>query len=452
MRHAKRLALSGLVVGVCGGAIAAVAIPQTTPSPAATATAPAPAVPAAAVGVRRVAAARRSPHDLSYVVLRPTGPVRVAATIKDPRGGPPWAVRQFLAERLAPTGPDGRGGPRVIGRNRCLQLGRLHRGRFGWLTADGTFRPVRASFAGAPTQCLSRRPDLAGRPFAEVITTITDPRRPAAEPVQTIVYGLAGTAAQDPRLTVAGRRAQIRRGSGGTMLAVLAPRTPSHAVRLTVRYPQRGTVTVLPSREPGSRLPARFEIRVQRRAPGAIPLLAAQAPDPDGGLPFAITATRSSEGGYCTSTGGRVVGDRAGGVDYDLHLMREHAGGRTGGCPPTRAALRGQRLPGGRTLPPFSLGSSYGGGLGAEPGEDPGAGRVARRSPPGRVIYSGTADRGVRYLTFATPSDVRTIKPTGPAHAFLIVYAGSFPTGDTIVTTTFTDGRTRRDTIPNFGI
>ena len=125
--------------------------------------------------------------------------------------------------------------------------------------------------------------------------------------------------------------------------------------------------------------------------------------------------------------------------------MRENGGSRSGSCPATRAALRGQRLPDGRTLPPFALGSSFGGGFGVELGEDPNAGRIARRSPRGLVVYSGTADADVRYLTFATPSDVRTIAPSGPAHAFLIVYAGGFPTGDTVVTTTFRDGRTRRD-------
>lgn len=449
MPNAKLLMLGGLAIGIGGGAIAAAAIPQTTRSGARAA--PAPAVAPAAVGVRRVAAPRRVPRNLGYARLRPTGPVRVAAMIADPRGGPAFAVRQFLAERLAPTWPDARGGAGVIGRNRCVQLGRMHRGRFGWLTADGTFRPVAVSFAGAPTQCLSRRPDLGGRPMGEIVTTITDPRAPAAEPVQTIVYALAGPAARDAELTVAGRRAPIRRGAGGAMLAVLPATTRSATLALTVRYPGRGTVRVLPPREPRG-LPARFAQLSQRALPGIAPLLAAQAPDPDGGLPFGMTATPTREGGYCTRTGGRVVGDRVGGVDYDLDLMREDGGAGSSACPPTRAALRRQRRPDGRSMPPFRMGSSYGGGLGGELGEDPGLGRIARRSPPGRIVYSGTADADVRYLTFATPSDVRTIAPSGPAHAFIIVYAGSFPTGDTVITTTFRDGRTRTDTLPNMGI
>jgi hypothetical protein len=450
IRHLKWLVLSGLAAGVSGGTIAAVAIPQTTDPPAAASAGP--AIAPAAVGVRRIASGRAVPRGLGYIRLRPTGPVRVAVSAPDPRGGPAWAVRQFLAERLAPSGPGGRDGPRVIGRNRCVQLGRLHRGRFGWLTADGTFRPVEVSFAGAPTQCLSRRPDLGGKPFAEAITMITDPARSAAEPVQVIVYGLSGSAATQHRLNVGSATAPIRRGTAGAMLAVLSPSTRSATLRLSVRYPQRGTTTILPPRDPGGRLPPRFTDRIQKPKRGAAPVLAAQAPDPDGGLPFGMTAVKNSEGGFCTSTGGRVVDDRVGDVDYDLDLMRENAGNRFGGCPPTRTALRTQRLPDGRTRPPFFLQSAYGGGMGRELGEDPRAGRIARRSPPGRIIYSGTTDHDVRYLTFATPSDVRTIKPSGPARAFLIVYAGTFPTGETVITTTFRDGRTRRDTIPNLGI
>lgn len=450
MRHLKRLLTCGLIAGVCAGAIVAVAIPQTTttsvPSQAA-----APAVAASAIGVRRVAAARRIPRVGGYVRLRAVGPVRVAATVPDPRGGPPWAVRQFLGERIAPPDPDGRRGGHVIGRNRCIQLGRVHHGRFGWLTSDGTFRPIAVAFVGAPTQCMSRRPDLAGNPYGDVITTITDPRRSAAEPVQTIVFALAGSAARDVRFTVAGRPAALARGAAGALLAVLPGDTRRADLRLTVRYPQRGARTIIPAAGPGSRLPARFTKRMERPLPGARPELTAQAPDPDGGLPFGMTATKATGGGFCVNTGGRVVGDRVGGVDYALDIVRVDGGSGSYGCRPTRAAMRGQRLPDGRTPPPYSLGASFGGTAGLEPGEDPRTGRIARRSPPGRVIYSGTAEANVRTLTFATPSDVRTIAPSGPAHAFLVVYPGGFPTGDTVITTTFADGRTRRDVLPNFG-
>ncbi len=450
MRQARRLVACGLGAGVCAGVIAAVAIPQTT-TPAPPQAAAAPSVPPSAAGVRRVAAARQTPRNGGFTRLRAAGPVRVAATVRDPRGGPAWAVRQFLAERLAPDRPDGSGAAHVIGRNRCVQLGRLHDGRFGWLTSDGTFRPVGVSYAGAPAQCLSRRPDLGGHPWAEIVTTITNPRRSAAEPVQTVVFGLAGTAATGPRLTVGGRPARLEHGAAGTLLSVLPGDTANADLRLTVRYPQRGTVPVIPALRLPEALPARFRNRLGRPAPGAQERLAAQAPDPDGGLPYGLGATKASGGGYCVSQGGRVVADRVGDVDYALDVLRVRGNGRVSNCPTPTAALRAMRRPDGRTLPPYSLSTSSGGNVGAEPGEDPRTGRIARRSLPGRIVFSGTAEPDVRHLTFATPSDVRTIAPSGPARAFLIVYAGGFPTGQTTVTTTFDDGRTRRDELPNFG-
>ena len=170
--------LTGLAAGVAGGAVAAVAIPQTKTAPSASEAAQ---VAPASIGVRRVveASRRANPREIE---LRTIGPVRVAATVADPRGGPAWAVRAFAVQRIA-SGAYGRGGRHVVGRNRCVQLGRLYRGRFGWLTADGTFRRVAAtSTSGAPQACLSHRPDLGGEPFADVITTITPPRGAAAEP------------------------------------------------------------------------------------------------------------------------------------------------------------------------------------------------------------------------------------------------------------------------------
>jgi hypothetical protein len=435
------LLLGGLAAGAAGGAIAAVAIPQTT-AVRAIAPAPAPAVTPAAVGVRRVAA-RRMPPVRGDVQWRPRGPAHIAVRVADPRGGPPWAVRTFFAERVVPARHGG-GESRVVGHSRCVQLGRVYRGRFGWLTADGTFRAVARSYRGAPIQCVSRRADAAGRPVAEVVTTITEPERAAAEPVQTVLYGVAGPAARDLRLDVGGRAVALRHGSGGSLLALLAPGTPQSAPRLTARYPRRGSVTILPLSFGGHYAPGAAHPRRD-----LAPELTAQAPDPDGGLPFGMAVTRGSDGDLCTKLEGRVVGDRVGSVDYELDLLRVEQP-PPAGCPLSQAVARGAPAPVGRR-PPFTLEIAIG-GRAELPGADPAAGRVARRSLPGRVTYSGIADADVRHLTFATPSDVRTIAPTGPAHAFVIVYAGTFPTGTVTITTTFRDGHTRRDRFPTSGL
>jgi hypothetical protein len=66
--------------------------------------------------------------------------------------------------------------------------------------------------------------------------------------------------------------------------------------------------------------------------------------------------------------------------------------------------------------------------------------RSARRTQTERIIFSGTVDPGVKYVTIATPRDVRTLVPSSQAHALLIAYDGDFPTGDIVMTSTFQDG------------
>jgi hypothetical protein len=74
--------------------------------------------------------------------------------------------------------------------------------------------------------------------------------------------------------------------------------------------------------------------------------------------------------------------------------------------------------------------------------------RTARRTLPGGTVFNGTARADVKSVTIATPRDVRTLIPSRRAHAFLAVYDGTFPTGETVITTTFTDGTTHVDRLP----
>jgi hypothetical protein len=55
----------------------------------------------------------------------------------------------------------------------------------------------------------------------------------------------------------------------------------------------------------------------------------------------------------------------------------------------------------------------------------------------------GSARADVRSITIATPRDVRTLVPSSPAHAFIAVYDGSFPTGKIVTTAHFADGSSR---------
>ena len=47
-----------------------------------------------------------------------------------------------------------------------------------------------------------------------------------------------------------------------------------------------------------------------------------------------------------------------------------------------------------------------------------------------------------RSVTLATPSDVRTLRPAGPQHVFIVVYDGQFFRGAITATILLRDGRT----------
>jgi len=68
--------------------------------------------------------------------------------------------------------------------------------------------------------------------------------------------------------------------------------------------------------------------------------------------------------------------------------------------------------------------------------------QVERRTLPGRTVVSGVASSEVESITLATPSDVRTLRPSGPRHVFIVVYDGIFYSGTATATILLRDGRT----------
>ena len=368
--------------------------------------------------------------------------------MRDPRGGPPWAIRVFAAERFVRE----HGKDHPIGRARCSQLGRLVGGRFGWIDATNTFRPVPIGLRGVRSWCGSRKPDAARNPLLEVVSRITDPSAGEARVTQTIAWSVVGAAGR-PALRIDGRAATIHPGRHGTFLAVV-PTTHAPNVTLTVRYPTGRPVIFKRSfRGDAERFAASFDQvsqRIGRTLPaptlpavGARPTVDLRLPDPNGGLPWGIAAARAEGGGWCLTGLGRIVGDRVGDVDYELGTFSDHGPDPNGGCPTAdRAPSRSH---------PLAFGYGSGGGFAGELGRDPMAGRIARRTLRGMTTFSGSAKADVRSITIASPRDVRTIRPSGRAHAFAAVYDGEFPTGKVTLTATFTDGSTHRDTIEGLG-
>lgn len=413
---AIRLAVVALVVGVLGGAIAAIAIPRTA------AQRPAPLGEPV-----RVAAATPQPTWMGFVRLRRTGPITVEARTPDPDGGPQWVVRSFLADRMSER--DGK--LHVISRARCVQLGRVHRGTFGWIDDRGTFRPARISLVGAPIDCGSRSPDLRRDPFFSAFRRLVTPADGGPPKLgRTVAWGYAGAAARrvDVR-TADGRTVGGASGPSNAVLHVIDERTESSRMTMTVAYAAGKPVV-----RGGSwtrRLEGEGRGRKHRADYRKPAVVAARAADPSGGLPYGITARPAVGGGWCVSSRpGRIVEDRVGHVDFALGTISED---QVSGldCQSRRYLSRKQ-----------PVGGSWGGGdPGAgEPGGDPGHGRVARRTLPGTTYFAGPVMPDVRTITVKSPRDVRTVVPSSPAHAYLIVYDGTFTSGEVRMTSTFGDG------------
>lgn len=417
--------LAALALGLVAGAVVALAIgrgdaPRLVgpPQPALAAQddpgAPRPA-PAGDPRRPRIAAARPVPRGVGMVQLRPRGPIRVELRVPDPRGGPDWAVRTFVADRVTP--PEGRrpGVDPVIGRPRCAQLGRIVGGRFGRIDAANTFRPVPVAYRVAPLWCGSRLPALGGRPpHLDLRVRITDPRAGAARALQTVAWGMAGSGTR-PRMRVRGRSVAVPRTPSGVALAVGGPEVRPGQVEL---------------------------VADGRRATGgggggeaATAMVDARAPDPHGGLPYgvAVTGDRAAAGDVCATGPGRVVGDRVGFVDHEPGTMDTATLSRFS-CTGRQAPLTRAR--------PFTFGAQSGGSA-DEPGADPLAGRAARRTLRGLTIIHGRALPEVTRLTIATPRDVRTLIPSKRFGTFLAAYDGTFPTGEVVMTATLRDGTTR---------
>jgi hypothetical protein len=405
----RRIVLLALAVGLVGGLIAAVAVPRTTvrrPTQE----------PAGPPRIGTPLALSKYP-DLVRLRVQP-GSVRVALRQRDPLGGPDWLIRTFLAERVTPPADRQPGISPILGHDRCAQLGRIVNGRFGWVDGDDVFHPVGFTYAGAPTKCGTRRPDMGGVPLTDGGTLIARPFDPNALLTETYIWGVAGPATRSTRVTIAGRRRSTAVGGDGTFLTLGGPEVHTSDVAMAFTYTNGKHATS--SLDPAPQMAALGEVDPDRER------IDARAPDPNGGLSWGIaSAPRRSDGRICTSQEVRIVGNRAGDVDFILDSLRD---------PPfaCQAARRG--------ADPLRVEGGFGGGIPAF-GSDPAPGRVARRTLPTTTAIYATARADVISVTIATPRDVRTVVPAGRSHSIIAVYDGSFPTGSITLTAHLRGGR-----------
>ena len=96
----------------------------------------------------------------------------------------------------------------------------------------------------------------------------------------------------------------------------------------------------------------------------------------------------------------------------------------------------------------FEAEGDSGTGLPGEPGEYSPP-EVERRTLPGRTIITGRADGDVAAVTIVTPRDVRTLRPSGPAHVLIAVYDGQFFSGRITATVLLRNGKRVTEQIPD---
>jgi hypothetical protein len=147
-----------------------------------------------------------------------------------------------------------------------------------------------------------------------------------------------------------------------------------------------------------------------------------------------VLGYRSNKGSYCVSQPGRVVGNRVGTVNFvldtfnDIWEIGRQCGASMEALPPDW---------------PVGIGSTFGGGPMSpdlDPTTDPDGGRIELRTLPGRTVLYGVARPNVREVTLESPRDVRTLIPSARAHSFVVVYDGTFPTGNFKLTAMMADG------------
>ena len=161
----------------------------------------------------------------------------------------------------------------------------------------------------------------------------------------------------------------------------------------------------------------------------------ARAPDPDGGAPWGFAADADG------SAYGRIVEGRLAVVEAPTGTLHTGPEGSTGGGNERRL----------RRQPPVRFNAQGGAEPNLPGGEAPTSSppEIERRALPGRTILTGIAQPDVASVTIATPSDVRTIRPSGPHHVLIVVYDGQFFRGRITATIRLRDGRTTVEQIPN---
>jgi hypothetical protein len=354
--------------------------------------------------------------------------VTEALRAADPAGGPEWVMRSW----------QGRANRSVAGvgdeRSLCAELGVRWRGRLVEPSATPSARSRSLNAEGG--RCNGAKALTRMRYMLALESFLDDPYEYTPHPERAVLSGMLPPGARDPVLLGVGPPRALPVDANNAFLVVLSGHYWNARPRISYLLHGR-RVGKLPG-GPGPRL-------YQRGTEAPVPQV--RAPDPDGAAPWGFAATHD-----CATAVGRIVDGRLATIDLSDGVLK--AGAETSGWSSSCAAHPTVFEPAVVRHEPVEFNQQQSGG-----GEDPfGSEREPLRRPeiewrtlPGRTIVTGVARPDVVSVTLSSPSDVRTLRPSGPLHAILAVYDGYFLRGNLTATVRLRGGRVQTEQIAGYG-
>jgi hypothetical protein len=348
--------------------------------------------------------------------------VRETLQAKDPVGGPTWVVRSWKgAPNTAVSGVKASQGDFI-----CMALGVRENGRLVEPSSD----PSVAAAPVGPEQgrCNQVKDLLRMHYMLSWESFLNDPFAYAPRPARTVLSGVLPPGASEATLFGAGQPRRLTLDGNGAFLLVLPGRYWTASPHIVYRL--RGKLVGNPHST------VRFPLGSAPEKPQS------RAPDPDGAAPWGFAATRT-----CGTAIGRIVEGRFASLDERTGVLSTGAEitGGSSACitrPSMLPRIRRGELVEFDTQQAESYATPFSTGPPALTLPD-----IERRTPPGRTIITGVALPQVSSITLSTPSDVRTLRPSGPLHTIIAVYDGYFLRGEITARISLTSGQIRTETI-----
>lgn len=352
----------------------------------------------------------------------PVQDLPIASTVReelhapDPAGGAEWVLRSWRG-RPNPQAPFGNRRPSELV---CEQLGVIEGGQLvqpppAAPTKLTTTQETRAGLGG----CNESAWLATHAPAAQMVSFVGDPYAYTPTPRETAIIGMAARDIKQLVLAGAGERLVLRPDANGAFLAVLPGGdwdAPLHIEGIAHGKRIKGYPL-----EPFN-------------GPPALEIPQARAPDPDGGPPWGYAVAGSS------SAVGQIVDGRLAAIEPSTGELNDTPDGWGGGeCQPLGCEAHA----------PVQFEVDNQSGSAEASAETPLPPQIQRRTLPGRTTIAGRAAADVASVTLITPRDVRTLRPTGRAHALIVVYDGQFYSGTITARVTLRSGKTVTEQLRN---